>query len=86
MLRNIRYSMAPSKSSPPTTISFWWSVAMLGNAFAALREGLAASREYQQLRSLGVSHDMAIREALGLYSSAPAAMHGACPIYFAGKG
>lgn len=85
MLRNIPYGMAPNNAFSPTILSFWSSIAAVGGAFAALREGLAASREYQQLRSSGVSHDIAIREALGIRSSSPAAMHGAGTIYFAGK-
>ena len=53
---------------------------------AALREGLAAARQYEQLRSSGVDHDRAVREALGLGlipSQAPRAS--AKPLCFAGK-
>jgi hypothetical protein len=32
----------------------------------AWREGLAACRQYEELRSSGVPHDRAVREALGL--------------------
>jgi len=40
-----------------------------GAFYDALRESLAASRQYQQLRSSGISHDTAIREALGVGQS-----------------
>ena len=33
---------------------------------AAWRESLAASRQYEQLRSRGMPHDAALREALGM--------------------
>lgn len=33
----------------------------------ALREGLAAHRQYEHLKSRGVSHDRALREALGIH-------------------
>jgi hypothetical protein len=48
----------------------------------AWREGLAACREYEQLRSRGVDHDAALREALGM-PSPPCAP--AKALYFAGK-
>jgi hypothetical protein len=52
----------------------------------ALREGLAAARQYEQLRSSGVDHDRAVRAALGLGlipSQAPRAS--AKPLCFAGR-
>ena len=52
----------------------------------ALREGLAAARQYEQLRSSGVDHDRAVRAALGLGlipTQAPRAS--AKPLCFAGK-
>jgi hypothetical protein len=33
---------------------------------AAWRESLAASRQYEQLRSSGMPHDAALRQALGM--------------------
>jgi hypothetical protein len=52
----------------------------------ALREGLAAARQYEQLRSRGIDHDRAVRAALGLGlipSQAP--RPSAKPLCFAGK-
>jgi hypothetical protein len=52
--------------------------------YDALREGLAAHRQYEQLRSRGVPHDTALREALG-FGRSPATRYTARRIYFAGK-
>jgi hypothetical protein len=52
----------------------------------ALREGLAAARQYEELRSSGIDHDRAVRAALGLGlipSQAP--RPSAKPLCFAGK-
>jgi hypothetical protein len=52
----------------------------------AWREALAACRQYEELRSSGVPHDRAIREALGLGlipSAAP--RQAATSLYFAGR-
>jgi hypothetical protein len=43
---------------------------VLSTFWGAFQEALAASRQYRSLTSRGVSHDAAIREALGI---------GACP-------
>jgi hypothetical protein len=53
---------------------------------SALREGLAAARQYEQLRSSGVPHERAVREALGvglIPSQAP--RERANPLHFAGR-
>jgi hypothetical protein len=67
----------PTAAARPT-------VTVLRAAYDALREGLAASRQYEQLRSRGVPHDTAIRSALGFGPS-----HGtrqtAEPLFFAGR-
>jgi hypothetical protein len=55
---------------------------MMGDA---LREGLAASREYEHLRSRGFSHDAALREALGRGHSPHGERESAKPLYFAGR-
>ena len=49
-------------------------------------EGLAACRQYEELRSSGVSHDRAVREALGLelIPSEPP-RQAALALYFAGQ-
>ena len=50
----------------------------------ALREGLAAHRHYEELRSKGLAHESALRHAL-----APAPSRSGCealtPLWFAGK-
>jgi hypothetical protein len=57
-----------------------------GTAWEAWRDGLAAHRQYEHLRSRGVPHEEAIREALGVgYSRSQAAREAAKPLYFAGK-
>jgi len=53
---------------------------VIGDAFL---EGLAAHRHYEQLRSQGLAHDMALREALGF--PARGTRETARPLYFAGK-
>jgi hypothetical protein len=52
----------------------------------AWREGLTACRQYEKLRSSGVPHDRAVREALGLGlipSEVPP--RAARSLYFAGR-
>ena len=64
----------------------WPLVTLLRTFCGALREALAASRQYEQLRTRGVPHDKAIREALGLGLSAPqASRRRRDPLYFAGR-
>jgi hypothetical protein len=52
----------------------------------ALHEGLAAHRYYEELRSKGIAHDSALRQALAL---APAPSRSGCealtPLWFAGR-
>ncbi len=49
-------------------------------------EGLAACRQYEQLRSSGVPHDRAVKEALGLGLISSEAPRQARPaLYFAGQ-
>ena len=55
------------------------SITMLTAAFGSLHEGLAASRRYSRLRSIGASHDAALRDALDV-GPAPSQ-----PIHFAGR-
>jgi hypothetical protein len=54
--------------------------------FEALREGLAAHRHYEELRSRGIAHDSALRQVLAL---APAPSRSGCegltPLWFAGR-
>jgi hypothetical protein len=54
---------------------------MMWDAFC---EGLAAHREYEALRSRGVAHGRALREALGLDCSR-LPRETVTPLYFAGR-
>ena len=70
----------------PAALSDWPMVAALAAMGGALREGLAASREYEELRSRGLPHDTALRAALGLGPSPrPGTRAAAKPLYFAGR-
>jgi hypothetical protein len=51
---------------------------------AAFCEGLAAHREYEGLRSRGIAHERALREALGLGCSR-LPRETVMPLYFAGR-
>jgi len=42
----------------------WRPLAALGAAWSTFRDGLAAHREYERLRSRGMPHDKALRQAL----------------------
>jgi hypothetical protein len=67
-------------SAPGAIVSALW------RAWEACRDGLAAQRHYGDLRSRGVAHEVAIREALGVgHSRSPRARDAAKPLYFAGK-
>ena len=68
----------------PTAASCWPTVIALRATCDALREGLAASRQYEQLRSRGVPHDTAIRSALG-FGRSQGTRQATEPIFFAGK-
>jgi hypothetical protein len=73
----------PSRPAPPTTAP---PIAIALRAIAALREGLASARQYEQLRSNGVPHDRAVREAFGVGPVPPQApRRSAKALYFAGK-
>ena len=54
-------------------------ITTLANALPSLRESLTASRRYQRLRSSGVSHDAAIRDAFDIGATRSG------PIHFAGR-
>lgn len=52
----------------------------------AWRESLAACRQYEQLRSSGIPHETAVREALGIGPvSSQAPRESTKPLYVAGK-
>src|SRR6266550_3831459 len=52
--------------SQPTPASPWPVLAALLMMGEALCEGLAAHRQYEDLRSRGIPHDRALRQSLGL--------------------
>jgi len=61
-------------------------VSSLRTAWDAWRDGLAAHRQYEHLRSRGVPHEEAIQEALGVgWSRRQAARERAKPLWFAGR-
>lgn len=74
------FGEAPAGPRRSTVSPRSW-ISVLATAFAALREALAASRQYEQMRSHGVPHDPAIKTAFGMDC---AARHAA--IRFAGRG
>jgi hypothetical protein len=76
----------PSLFARPTALSAWRMVAVLAAMVEALREGLAACREYEELRSRGMPHDTALRTALGLGASPQQGTRAAAkPLHFAGR-
>ena len=76
-----RIGRAVRPASVPGTM-----VGALRTAWEACRDGLAAHRHYEHLRSRGIPHEEAIREALGVgYSRSQAGRETAKPLYFAGK-
>ncbi len=75
MLRSIHYEPSCDKtcrgttpagrSSPPIAPFFGPMATALWAMFAALREGLAAYRRYEHLRSRGMPHETALAAAVG---------------------
>jgi hypothetical protein len=70
--------------SPSPSASSWSPVAAVRMMGAAFCEGLAAHREYEALRSRGMAHERALREALGLGCSR-LPRKTVMPLYFAGR-
>jgi hypothetical protein len=64
----------------------WPTRTVLRMMCEALQDGLAAHRHYEQLRSRGVAHDSALRQALAI-APAPAepARERIMPLCFAGR-
>ena len=56
---------------------------VLRTFWSAFGEALAGSRQYRSLRSQGLSHDAAIRQALGIGANLTPTP--AQPLYFAGR-
>ena len=52
------------QSSARWSVLHWRPLAALCAAWSTFREGLAAHSEYERLRSRGMPHDKALREAL----------------------
>jgi hypothetical protein len=57
---------------------------VLRTVWSAWRESLAAHRHYEQLRSRGLAHDAALREALAL-GPARDTRASAKPLHFVGR-
>jgi len=72
-----RWSPPPPAASLPAVAA----VRMMWDAFC---EGLAAHREYEALRSRGIGHGRALRQALGLGCSR-LPRETVTPLYFAGR-
>ena len=67
MLRNPPFSMgASSEEQYRYSPSVWPSLTTLRTMCEALREGLAVHRQYEVLRSNGLAHDAALRQALAI--------------------
>jgi hypothetical protein len=66
------YRVTEMAAQPARRIDDWFTAtAIMLTILSALPEGLAAHRRYEHLRSEGVHHDLALRQALGI--SPPAA-------------
>ena len=74
----------PTGRCPPPAAFAWPAVAAVRMMAAAFCEGLAAHREYEALRSRGITHERALREALGLGCSR-LPRETVTPLYFAGR-
>ena len=76
----------PALFVPPTTASAWPMLTALAMMGESLREGLAACREYEELRSRGMPHDSALSASLGLGATPQRGTRAtAKPLHFAGK-
>jgi hypothetical protein len=80
--RSIAALHAARRRSPPALPA----VTILRMMFEALRESLAAHRHYEELRSKGIAHDSALRQALAV-APAPSRLEceGLTPLWFAGR-
>jgi len=67
-----QYAGATSPSAWPTARWFRQAATALRTASEAWHESVAAHHQYRQLTSLGIPHEVAVREALG-FGPAPAA-------------
>jgi hypothetical protein len=91
MLRSFHHAstfeqIRQNRSAQPTPASFWPAVTALRTMGDALREGRAAHRQYEQVRSRGIPHETAIREALGFgLTPSQETREAAKPLYLAGN-
>jgi hypothetical protein len=84
---NIHPETRPTgRSTRPIGASFRQALTALRTTCDAWGESLAACRQYEHLRSSGIPHDTAVREALGLGPIPSRGTRGAGkPLRFAGK-
>jgi hypothetical protein len=81
-----QHTRPTGRSTRPIGASFRQAVTALRTTCDAWGESLAACRQYEHLRSSGIPHAKAVREALGLGPIPSRTQHGAAkPLGFAGK-
>jgi hypothetical protein len=95
MLRNCHYApgfehshreASPARRSTRPVAPAWPIAATLRAIGEAWREGLAAHRAYEHLRSRGMTHDTALRESIGMGRAPSQAPRSAVKrLCFAGK-
>jgi len=61
-----RETSLTGRSAPPTAALSWSAATALRTTWDVLRDGLAAYRQYERLRSSGIPHETALRAALGI--------------------
>jgi hypothetical protein len=85
--RNVDYRLHDTENeyTQQITAAPWRTLVALWSIWDALRAGLAAHRRYEHLRSRGIPHDPALREALGIGRSPAQLKPGTAPLGFAGK-
>ena len=74
----------PRRPPRPRSVLYPPALTAVRRLCDALREGLAATREYESLRSRGFSHDAALKRAIAI-GDMNMEREGAPPVYFAGK-
>jgi hypothetical protein len=57
------------RSAQDTAYWAWPITTALLRVGEALREGIAAHHQYESLRSRGIAHDKALRQAVGVFHS-----------------
>jgi len=86
MLWNLTCAPGLDPTRPATTPAARPIAPTLRAILDGWRDGLAAHRQYEQLRSRGIPHDTAVREALGIgHTPAQAWREAAKPLCFAGQ-